>query len=139
MQRTRCNVALVLTLMGSWAGCSTPGSDPIVTRDVGTAELAHVVAFWWTDEAPADTSERLVELYHGRVAEEVPGVLDLWIGPPQPSERDVVDASFDLMCALRFESAEAESAWQIHPVHDVLRTEFGPFIERVQVYDFRLR
>lgn len=103
------------------------------------ADLVHAVAFWWSADAPEDLSERMVALYLERVAHEVPGVVDVWIGPPDPSERSVVDSSFDLMSCVRFASAEAEEGWQVHPVHDSLKSEFGAFIERVQINDFTVR
>ena len=124
-------------LLGS---CATSGAAPdLVLGHDDQPDLVHAVAFWWSADAPDDLSERMVALYRERVATEVPGVVDLWIGPPDPSERSVVDSSFDLMSAVRFESPEAEEGWQVHPVHDALKAEFGPFIERVQINDFTLR
>ena len=124
-------------LLGSCAA-SGAAPDPVLGHD-DRPDLVHAVAFWWSADAPADLSERMVALYRERVATEVPGVVDVWIGPPDPSERSVVDSSFDLMSTVRFESPEAEDGWQVHPVHDALKVEFGPYIERVQINDFTLR
>lgn len=124
-------------LLGSCAA-SGAAPDPVLGHD-DQPDLVHAVAFWWSADAPAGLSERMVALYRERVATEVPGVVDVWIGPPDPSERSVVDSSFDLMSTVRFESPEAEDGWQVHPVHDALKAEFGPYIERVQINDFTLR
>lgn len=122
------------------ASCAANGAapNPVLGHDA-RPDLVHAVAFWWSADAPPDLSERMVTLYRERVASEVPGVVEVWIGPPDPSERSVVDSSFDLMSAVRFESPEAEDGWQVHPVHDALKAEFGPYIERVQINDFTLR
>ena len=85
-------------LLGSCAA-SGAAPDPVLGHD-DQPDLVHAVAFWWSADAPADLSERMVALYRERVATEVPGVVDVWIGPPDPSERSVVDSSFDLVIAL---------------------------------------
>lgn len=104
-------------------------------RPTAAGGLVHVVAFWLKPGAPSDAVERLRRFYLTRVAREVPGVEDVRVGPPRPSERAVVDDSFSCMSVVRFADAAAEVAWQTHPVHDALRAEFEPLFDRVVVYD----
>jgi hypothetical protein len=112
--------------------CAAPAAD----AGAAGRKLVHVVVFWLKPGAPADLPARLRDLYLHRVRREVPGVEAVWVGPPHPSPRPVVDDSFHLMSVVRFADAAAEAAWQTHPVHAELRALFEPHLERVTVYDF---
>ena len=121
-----------LTLGAALAGCAAPSPHAVV----GSGKLIHVVAFWLKPGAPADLVTRMRDFYVTRVAREVAGVENVWVGRPQPSDRSVVDASFSCMSIVRFAGAAAEVGWQTHPVHDELKKLFEAHLERVVVYDF---
>jgi hypothetical protein len=102
----------------------------------GSGKLVHVVAFWFKPSAPKDLAATVSNFYRTRVQGRMPGVEAVWVGPPQPSDRDVVDDSFSLMSVVRFTDHAAEVAWQTHPIHDELRRLFEPHLAKVTVYDF---
>jgi hypothetical protein len=125
-------VALTLLAGGALAACAA--SD--LESRAASKKLVHVVAFWLKPNAPKDLPAQMRAFYATRVAREVPGVENVFVGTAHASDRDVVDDSFSCMSVVRFASAAAEAAWQTHPVHDELRQLFGAHLDRVVVYDF---
>jgi hypothetical protein len=54
-----------------------------------------------------------------------------------PSERSVVDQSYQVALNLIFPSKAAEQAYQIHPLHlEFIEKAFKPFCQKAVVYDF---
>ena len=54
-----------------------------------------------------------------------------------PSERDVVDQSYQVALNLQFENKEAEDAYQVHPLHiEFVEKAFKPNCVKVKIYDF---
>lgn len=94
----------------------------------------HSVAFWFKPDAPPTIADDLIATYHAVIG-EVPGVVSLCVGKPVPRTRDVVDDSYDVFSTTVFVDREAERGWQSHPVHLALIERFGPWFERVVVYD----
>lgn len=103
--------------------------------DPGRGHLAHTVYFWFSDNAPEDAADQLLDFYRTEVP-NVPGIEVLFAGKPRPNdEREVVDSSYDLGVITVYESSDAEQVWQEHPIHDVLKERFLPMLDKVQVYD----
>lgn len=97
----------------------------------------HTVFFWFKAEAAPDTAARLLDFYRTEVP-GLPGVLAVYPGVPEPSDRPVVDSSFQLGVSTVFADAAAERVWQDHPVHRRMIAAFEPWIAKVAVYDIRV-
>ncbi len=68
----------------------------------------------------------------------VPGIQFLDTGVPLPSDRPVVDDSFDIGLTMRFESAAALRAYETNPLHVKKVTEvLRPLSRKLQVYDIQ--
>ena len=120
--------ALILALL---AGCAA-------VPDVGRPGYVHHVVLVWL-RRPGDPDDRraLIEASHRLRA--IPGVVEVTTGAPLPSEREVVDDSFDLAVTLVFTDAEALRAYQRHPLHERLRREvLVPRVRRVLIYDYQV-
>lgn len=117
-------------LFATLTACAT--TPPTSAAPAG--QLAHTVFFWFKPDAPADTANRLLSFYRTEVP-SLPGVLAVLPGAPRPSERDVVDDSFDLGVTTVFADSDAEHVWHDHPVHKRMIAAFEPFLAKVVVYD----
>lgn len=97
--------------------------------------FSHVVIFWTRADKPSAVEELLAG------AEEylrpIPGVLSFHIGRMVPSERPVVEQSYQVALNLIFPDKAAQDAYQVHPLHiEFVEKAFKPNCERVVVYDF---
>ena len=111
-----------------YSGCSSVAAERPVT---------HVVVVWLNDEFNTpegidDTIERQ------EVLREIPGLISLTVGKMIPSERPIVDSSYQFASVFRFESVAAMRAYLSHPVHvEFIDTVAKPRASRTLVYDFQ--
>ena len=97
--------------------------------------FSHVVIFWAKSE-PEDAAEQLLagaKKYLG----DIPGLVKFHVGKMVPSERPVVDQSYQIALNTVFETKQAQDAYQVHPQHiEFIEKVFKPMCDRVVVYDF---
>lgn len=99
-----------------------------------SADITHIALVWLSDSAPEDAAKTIIE--EAATLSQIPGVHDLNVGPPQSSERAIVDDSFAVGISLRFSSLESLEAYLIHPLHvDYVTRHIKPYSSRLQVYD----
>lgn len=99
------------------------------------AMLSHVVIFWTKPGVP-DAVSRLVEGIE-QYLRPIPGVISLHHGKMVPSDRPVVDSSYQIGMLVQVPDKAAEEAYQKHPLHvEFVEKVFRVVCERVQVYDF---
>jgi hypothetical protein len=99
------------------------------------AMFSHIVVFW-TDPAQPDAADELIAGAN-KLLKNIPGVLQFHVGKMVPSERPVVEQSYQVALNLIFPNQPAEQAYQVHPQH----VEFvGKYVKRLvkklMVYDF---
>ncbi|MFK8030641.1 MAG: Dabb family protein [Gammaproteobacteria bacterium] len=100
--------------------------------------LAHVVLVWLKDPGSAVDRERII-IASKRLG-EIEGVIQVRTGQSIPSERDVVDDSFDVGLYVELESPEALRAYATDPLHlSILKHDIAPVTERYIVYDFEIK
>ena len=97
--------------------------------------FSHVVIFW-TDPANPKAADELIAGAE-RYLKPIPGVLSFHIGKMVPSQRPVVDQSYQVALNLIFPSKQAQDDYQIHPLHvEFVEKVFKKLMKRVVVYDF---
>ena len=116
-------VALLALLLSACAGHPPHSSG-----------VSHVVLVWFEDTVSttdiADIRARSLEL------QNIPGLKSIQAGAAVPSERPIVDDSFDLGLVMRFETVEAMQAYLTHPRHQAfVRQHIRGKVKRLQVYD----
>ena len=122
----RFSTVLFLAVGFVWAGCGRAETPRAVT---------HVVVCWLKDPGNADARDRIIEA--SRSFSAIPGVLSVSAGPVLPSERTIVDDSFDVAIVLSFEDSQALARYLEHPRHEkALREVLQPLVRKVIVYDF---
>ena len=99
--------------------------------------VAHVVLIWLKE--PGNALHRETIISESKKLKSIPGVLDLQVGEVIPSERDVVDDSYDEALYLRFANQKALQSYLVHPSHlDTLKTKFAPIMGHYRVFDFHV-
>jgi hypothetical protein len=121
--KTLANAILCLAL----ASCATiaPPAKP------GTVD--HVVLVWLKRPGNEDDKQTLIN--KSRELRAIPGIRFLDSGTALPSERPIVDDSFDIAFVMRFDSPAALKAYSLHPVHLKARDELLRLSSRILVYD----
>ena len=126
--------ASVLSAIMLAGACRVVEKKPVGgTRVPG--RISHVVLCWLKDAENAEHRKRIVDASRGFAA--IPGVVEVRAGEAVPSEREIVDDSFDVAICVTVMSPEALAAYIDHPVHKRAAKEvLFPLVERVVVHDF---
>ena len=95
--------------------------------------FVHTVYFWMNN--PDNEAERQ-KLHEGlKMIKEIEHIQQGYIGVPAPTEREVIDSSYDFAITFIFEDMEAEQAYQTHPTHLKFVEDYSHLWDRVVVYD----
>ncbi len=98
--------------------------------------VSHAVFFWL--KRPQDASQRQQVEDALQRLRALPQVRSLSVGSALPSDRPVVDDSFDVGMVVEFANASDLHAYEAHPDH--LKEVHGvllPLTKKVQVYDIQ--
>ncbi len=94
----------------------------------------HIILLWL--KRPGNPTDRAAILATSNELRTIPGLLFLDAGSPLPSERPVVDDSFDIGLTMRFDSAKSLQAYETNPLHVKKVTEtLKPLAKKILVYD----
>jgi hypothetical protein len=97
--------------------------------------FSHVVIFW-TDPANPQAVDELIA-GAGKYLAPIPGIVHFHVGQMVPSDRAVVDRSYQVALNVVFTNKQAQDDYQVHPLHvDFVEQVFKPNCKRVVVYDF---
>jgi hypothetical protein len=97
--------------------------------------FSHVVIFWANPDKPqaADALVAGAKQY----LQSIPGVAQFHVGKMVPSQRPVVDQSYQVALNVIFPDQQSQEAYQTHPQHvEFLEKVFKPNCRQVVVYDF---
>jgi hypothetical protein len=124
----------VLVALALFAGCQTvPDGAP------RPGQVEHIVLVWLNEPGNAAIKERLVATTRSFPA-QIDGIVALSIGDALPSDRDVVDDTFDLALVIRFVNKAALDAYEVHPAHQqAVKDVLAPNVRRIVVHDSMLR
>ena len=97
--------------------------------------FSHVVIFWTRPETPKAADELVAGMH--RYLHPIPGVLQFHVGRMVPSERAVVDQTYQVALNILFPDRKAQDEYQTHPLHlEFVEKVFKPNCHKVVVYDF---
>jgi hypothetical protein len=98
-------------------------------------DLTHVVVFWLKEPGNAAHRAKLIEVSES--FRSIPGVRNVHAGPCIPSERPIVDSSFDVAVSLTFSSRADLQRYLDHPAHKAATVStLKPIVKKITVYDF---
>ena len=97
--------------------------------------FSHIVVFW-TKPDVEDAEQRLVDgLNH--YLPGIPGVISMHVGKCAPSDRPVVDQTYQVALNITFKNKIVQDEYQLHPQHvEFVEKVFKQVCDRVVVYDF---
>jgi hypothetical protein len=98
--------------------------------------LSHVVIFFLKADAPAGAADELLAGCH-QYLKDLPGVVNFHAGKMVPSDRPIVDQSYQVGLNVVFTDKAAEEAYQVHPTHiEFVEKVFKVLCARAVIYDF---
>ena len=101
--------------------------------------VEHVVLVWMNEPGNAAVKDKMIAAAR-TFPKEIPGILSMSIGDAVPSNREVVDDSFDLSLVMRFTTKAALDAYEAHPVHvKAVKEILAPNASKLKVYDVSVR
>lgn len=118
---------LILTIILS-ACASNSNIKPIENS------VIHVVLIWLQDAGNQEHMQKVAKITEQ--LKTIPEVKELRVGSSIPSNRKIVDDSFDLGIYMEFESKEDMEIYLQHPKHqEVTRKIIKPLTRKIVVYD----
>ncbi len=96
--------------------------------------MIHTVFFWLKEGL---TEEQIANFKVGvKSLKAIETVERFYVGGHANTQaRDVVDHSYDYSLIVHFKDEAAQEVYQVHPIHLKFVENFGPFFEKVIVYD----
>ncbi len=123
-----------LAFVAVMCGCTT--TVTVGHRAASETPICHVVLCWLKDAGNAEQRKKLIDV--SKSFRSIPGVRDVMVGEAVPSEREVVDSSFDVGILLTFENEADMHAYLVHPDHArAVRETLKPLVSKTVVYDFK--
>ncbi|HHJ80078.1 MAG TPA: Dabb family protein [Candidatus Tenderia electrophaga] len=115
------------------SGCSlSPVSNPDNRSNGG---VNHIVLLWLKDPGNPRQQQQIIRAT--KVLEQIPGVNKIRVGTSIPSERQVVDDTFDIGIHMLFDNKAAIKTYVKNPEHNrTINQAIMPFVERIVIYDF---
>jgi hypothetical protein len=97
--------------------------------------FSHVVIFWTKPGNPKAVDDLIAGMK--RYLRPIPGVLQFHVGKMVPSERPVVEQTYQVALNIHFPDRQTQDAYQTHPLHlEFVEKVFKPNCSKVVVYDF---
>jgi len=97
--------------------------------------FSHIVVFW-TDPANPNAADELIAGAN-EYLKSLPGVLHFHAGKMVPSQRPVVDQTYQVALNLVFSSKQAQDNYQVHPRHiEFVEKVFKHVCKQAVIYDF---
>ena len=98
--------------------------------------IHHVVLCWLKEPGNAEHRQQIVEATES--FREIPGVLAARAGQVIPSDRSIVDDSFDVGILILVPDDKRLTEYLEHPIHQKAKEEILlPLVEKIVVYDFQ--
>lgn len=97
--------------------------------------FSHVVIFWTKPGSPDAAAALLAGAE--KYLRPIPGVRTFHVGKMVPSQRPVVEQSYQVALNLIFDTKQQQDDYQVHPLHiEFVEKVFKPHCERAVIYDF---
>lgn len=110
-------------------------SCPMCSEITPKGKVEHIVLVWL--KRPGNAVDRAAVIAASkRFQAEIGQIQHLSVGQVVPSDRDIVDDSFDVGFIMRFDNKDDMTAYEKHPVHvNAVKQTLLPLAKKVLVYD----
>lgn len=96
--------------------------------------IKHIVFCWLQEPGQPEQINQVIET--SKELQIIPGVMNIAAGPAVPSERPIVDDSFDVGIVMTFKNTADLTDYLSHEEHTSrVNRVLGPLCQRVLVYD----
>jgi len=124
----RCLLAIIVSVLCTFQFQTTAAAS--------NETIEHIVIIWL--KQPGNTHAQDTVIKASQALKTIPGVISLRSGKAVPSQRNIVDSSFDVSLIIRLTNKAALDAYLVHPTHKKLLEEImKPLVDRIRVYDVR--
>jgi hypothetical protein len=111
-----------------------------ISIEIGTPPeqkvVHHVVLCWLKEPGNAEHRQQIVEATES--FRKIPGVLAARAGQVMPSDRSIVDDSFDVGILVLVPDEKRLTEYLEHPIHQKAKEDvLLPLVEKIVVYDFQ--
>ena len=97
-------------------------------------QVSHIVLVWL--KQPGNTEMRKQFVAASRSLNNLPGIVNRHVGVVLPSNRKIVDDSFDVAVTVTLKDKNALKAYLEHPRHkQVLKEKLKPLVGKIVAYD----
>lgn len=97
--------------------------------------LNHIVMIWLKDAG--NTKHRQAVISASEQLRKIAGIKALRIGEALPSDRPIVDDSFDIGIYMLFTDQAAMKTYTNHPAHKaIVKNQVMPLAKKIVIYDF---
>ena len=128
--KTKHWMMLVATLLVCLVGCSST-----LSRTTAGDRVNHIVLCWLKEPGTIAHRKRIIEVSES--FRKIPKVLEVRVGEVIPSDRKIVDDSFDVGVCISFANTKDMDAYLNHPLHTKAVEEvLQPLAKKIVVYDF---
>ena len=128
------NATLILAAVTALvlSSCTT---CPFGCKTTPKGKVEHVVLVWL--KRPGNAADRATLIATAKKFQaEIKQIQHLSVGPAVPSDRPIVDDSFDIGLVMRFASKADLDAYEKHPVHvKAVKEVLAPIAKKLLVYD----
>ncbi len=98
--------------------------------------IEHIVFIWLKEPGNTQAQDRIIKA--SQTLTTIPGMISLKSGRAVPSQRKIVDSSYDVALIFSFTNKAALDAYLAHPEHKKLLQEtMLPLVDRIKVYDVK--
>ena len=99
--------------------------------------ISHIVVFWLKEDINNSIKDTIIS--NANRLNQIPGLQSFHIGKMLPSERDVVDNTYDFAFNMTFNSQKDLDFYINHKIHqEFVEKNIKPNIKQIKVYDFKI-
>ena len=95
--------------------------------------FVHVVNFWLKKDITEAGRKEFIE--GATSLGQIKTLASFHIGQPAPTDRPVIDRSYDYCLVCSFKNKQDHDAYQQDPIHDQFRDTCAQFWDKVLIYD----
>lgn len=130
------SLALSLSALLLLSCISFQPSSQVKAKAEGTKEIHHFVLCWLKDPGNLEHRKQIIEATHS--FRKIPSVIEASAGTAVPSDRSIVDDSFDVGILVVVKDEKSLSSYLEHPHHQKVKKEtLLPLVEKILVYDIK--
>lgn len=129
----------ILAVLASILLLGACATSPFANRTAPPGKVEHIVLVWLKNPGDAADRDALIAVAKAFPA-QIREIEHLSVGTAVPSERDIVDDSFDVGFVMRFANEADLATYVDHPDHvNAVKEKLKPIAAKVVVYDIACR